>query len=66
MIISERRRLHEERDYQNKDKLKSMRGFRNIVVHRYGAVDDKIAFEILRENLPDFYLFIDWAEYFLA
>jgi len=49
-----------------KDKLKSMRGFRNIVVHRYGAVDDKIAFEILRENLPDFYLFIDWAEDFLA
>lgn len=49
-----------------KDKLKSMRGFRNIVVHRYGAVDDKIAFEILRENLPDFYLFIDWTEDFLA
>ena len=49
-----------------KDKLKSMRGFRNIVVHRYGAVDDEIAFEILRENLPDFYLFIDWAEDFLA
>jgi len=49
-----------------KEKLKSMRGFRNIVVHRYGAVDDKIAFEIMLENLPDFYQFITWAADFLT
>ena len=49
-----------------KEKLKSMRGFRNIVVHRYGAVDDKIAFEIMLENLPDFYQFIKWAADFLT
>ena len=48
-----------------KEKLKSMRGFRNIVVHRYGAVDDKIAFEIMLENLPDFYHFIKWAADFI-
>nr|CBH37155.1 conserved hypothetical protein, DUF86 family [uncultured archaeon] len=49
-----------------KEKLKSMRGFRNIVVHRYGAVDDKIAFEIMLENLSDFYQFITWAADFLT
>jgi len=28
-----------------KKKLRAMRGFRNIVVHRYGWVDENIAFE---------------------
>ncbi len=48
-----------------KEKLRAMRGFRNIVVHRYGKVDDKIAFEILKENLLDFYVFIKRIEEFL-
>jgi uncharacterized protein YutE (UPF0331/DUF86 family) len=48
-----------------KEKLKAMREFRNIVVHRYGGVDDKIAFEILIENLPDFYVFIKRINDFL-
>jgi uncharacterized protein YutE (UPF0331/DUF86 family) len=48
-----------------KGKLKAMRGFRNIVVHRYGGVDDKIAFEIVIENLPDFYVFIKRINDFL-
>jgi uncharacterized protein YutE (UPF0331/DUF86 family) len=48
-----------------KEKLKAMWGFRNIVVHRYGGVDDKIAFEILIENLPDFYVFIKRINDFL-
>jgi uncharacterized protein YutE (UPF0331/DUF86 family) len=48
-----------------KEKLKAMRGFRNIVVHKYGKIDDKIAFEILKENLPDFYAFIKRIEEFL-
>lgn len=39
-------------------KLKAMRGFRNIVVHKYGKIDDRLAFEILKENLRDFYVFI--------
>ena len=34
-----------------------MRGFRNIVVHRYGAVDDSIAFAILTEHVCDFHAF---------
>jgi len=46
-------------------KLKAMRGFRNIVVHKYGKIDDKLAFEILKENLRDFYVFIKRIEVFL-
>lgn len=34
--------------------LKEMKGFRNILVHRYGEVDDEKVFEILSEKLMDF------------
>lgn len=46
-------------------KLKAMRGFRNIVVHKYGKIDDKLAFTLLKENLLDFYAFIKRVEAFL-
>jgi len=36
-----------------KDKLRTMRGFRNILVHKYGEVDDEIVFNTLR-NIDDF------------
>jgi uncharacterized protein YutE (UPF0331/DUF86 family) len=36
-----------------KEKLKSMRGFRNILVHRYAEVDDELVFENLK-NIDDF------------
>jgi uncharacterized protein YutE (UPF0331/DUF86 family) len=42
-----------------KEKLGSMKGFRNIVVHRYGKLDDTLAFSILSEHLGDFYEFMD-------
>ncbi|MHC1568768.1 MAG: type VII toxin-antitoxin system HepT family RNase toxin, partial [Candidatus Syntropharchaeia archaeon] len=48
-----------------REKLKAMRGFKNIVVHRCGRIDDRIAFEILKESLPDFYAFIGKIEEFL-
>jgi len=48
-----------------REKLKAMRGFRNIVVHRYGKIDDKLAFKILKENLLDFYAFIKRIDAFL-
>ena len=48
-----------------KDKLKMMKGFRNILVHRYGKIDDKLAFGILKENLGDFYDFMREIEEFL-
>jgi len=39
------------------EKIRAMRGFRNIVVHRYGAIDDALAFRLLSENIGDFSLF---------
>jgi uncharacterized protein YutE (UPF0331/DUF86 family) len=47
------------------DKIKRMRGFRNIVVHRYGKIDDRVAYAILTANIDDFYRFIDSIEEFL-
>lgn len=37
-----------------KESLKKMKGFRNILVHEYGHVDDSIVYEILQNNLNDF------------
>ncbi|HOB07791.1 MAG TPA: DUF86 domain-containing protein, partial [Methanoculleus sp.] len=39
--------------------------FRNIVVHRYGAIDDSLAFSILTERIGDFALFRQEVERFL-
>ena len=39
------------------EKVQGMRGFRNIVVHRYGTIDDALAFQLLNENIGDFSLF---------
>ncbi len=36
------------------DTLKRMKGFRNILVHRYGEVDDELVFDFLKRNLADF------------
>lgn len=46
-------------DKELKTKLKEMRGFRNIIVHRYAGIDDRLAFEFLSENLGDFDEFIE-------
>ena len=37
-----------------KQSLKKMRGFRNILVHEYGEVDDTIVYDVLQNNLNDF------------
>ena len=37
-----------------KEKLKRMRKFRNVIVHRYGILDDKKVFENIKKNLKDF------------
>ena len=31
-----------------------MKGFRNILVNKYGTVDDELVFEMLSEKLEDF------------
>jgi len=36
------------------DLISELKGFRNILVHKYGAVDDELVFENLTENLSDF------------
>ncbi|MFH1585350.1 MAG: DUF86 domain-containing protein [archaeon] len=36
------------------EKIREMKGFRNILVHRYGKVNDEEAFENIKENLGDF------------
>lgn len=46
--------------------VKDMKGFRNILVHRYGCINDNIAFSILATHLQDFYGFIDEIESFIA
>jgi uncharacterized protein YutE (UPF0331/DUF86 family) len=43
-------------------KLKGMKSFRNIMVHRYGRIDDRIAFGIMKERMGDFDLFIEEVE----
>ncbi len=45
--------------------LKAMKGFRNIVVHRYGAIDDALTFAILQEHIGDFAQFRQEIEAFL-
>ncbi|MBI3442011.1 MAG: DUF86 domain-containing protein [Proteobacteria bacterium] len=37
-----------------KDTLKEMKGFRNILVHEYGEVDDQIVYEAVTTRLRDF------------
>ena len=39
--------------HKMKNKLKEMKGFRNILVHRYSEVDDELVFEKLK-NIGDF------------
>lgn len=35
-------------------KIKDMKGFRNILVHKYGKKDDKLVYTFLTQNLGDF------------
>lgn len=41
------------------EKIKSMKRFRNILVHKYGEINDKMVYLNISENLDDFYEFID-------
>ena len=47
------------------EKTRRMKGFRNIIVHRYGRIDDLLAHKILTEQMDDFYEFIESIERFL-
>lgn len=45
--------------------LKEIKGFRNILIHRYGDVDDKRVYDMLSNNLKDFDIFIKTISDFL-
>ena len=47
------------------NKLRLMKGFRNILVHRYGRINDELAFETIHEHLNDIYEFVELIEKFL-
>lgn len=36
------------------NKIKELKEFRDIIVHRYGKIDDKLSFELIHEKLGDF------------
>lgn len=40
-----------------KETLRMMKGFRNILVHEYGRVNDEIVYEALQNRLDDFVVF---------
>lgn len=44
------------------ERLQEMIGFRNLLVHRYGQVDDHQAFEHLKDELGDFFEFMETIE----
>ncbi len=46
-----------------KDLILELKGFRNILVHKYGTVDDELVFENLTENINDFE---ELKDYFLG
>lgn len=46
-------------------KLQDMVGFRNLLVHSYGKVDDSMAYDYLKNETTDLYEFIDAVERFL-
>jgi uncharacterized protein YutE (UPF0331/DUF86 family) len=37
--------------------LKKMRGFRNILVHEYGRINDELVYNMLKSQMNDFYEF---------
>jgi len=39
---------------QTRETLKEMRGFRNILVHEYARIDDRMVYEVARSRVGDF------------
>lgn len=47
------------------EKLKDVKGFRNILIHRYGHVDDAIVYHNLGSYMKDFHEFENAIELYL-
>lgn len=39
------------------EKIRQLKGFRNFLVHRYGSINDEVAFEDIKNGISDFALF---------
>ena len=52
-------------DAETADKLKDMKGFRNALAHRYGKINDEIAYENIQSGLQDFPVFIEQIKKYL-
>ena len=48
------------------DSLKDMISFRNLIVHRYGNIDDSKAYQHLKEGKNDFFEFINSINSFFS
>lgn len=46
--------------------IRQINGFRNILVHRYGEIDDSKAYEDIKKGLKDFELIIKQIEVFVS
>ena len=46
--------------------LREMKGFRNILVHEYAAVDDRLVYEAVKSKAKDFRLFTDEVRAYLG
>ena len=44
------------------NKLRSMKAFRNFLVHRYGDLFEKLAFDDIKKGLPDIYAILHELE----
>jgi uncharacterized protein YutE (UPF0331/DUF86 family) len=49
-----------------RERLRAMKGFRNILVHRYGKINDRLAFSLLKEHIGDFTMFRAEIEQFVG
>jgi len=60
--------IEKERIFDKKfiDLVRRIRGFRNILVHKYGQVSDKIAYESIKSGLDDFEFIIGEIEKFIV
>jgi uncharacterized protein YutE (UPF0331/DUF86 family) len=47
-------------------RLEELTGFRNLLVHQYGRVDDSVAYSCLRNESGDFYEFLEEIEKFVT
>jgi len=48
------------------DLARDMKGMRNILIHKYGKVDDDLVYEHLQEHLDDFRLLIKAVDKYLS